>query len=90
MREEQVADTLSNLLSSVSGSGGVRSARGRSAAFGAVIAHAACAGIEEAIHRFGGSLSEADKATLRALGPEELATLSRLQCDALRAAACSG
>lgn len=83
-----MADTLSNLLS-MSGPGGPRTARGRSAAFGAVIAHADEAGMEEAIQRFGGSLSEADKATLRALRPEELATLSRLQHEALRAS-CGG
>jgi hypothetical protein len=83
-----VADTLSNLLSSVSGPGGASTAGGRSAAFGAVIAHAAEAGIEDAIRRFGGALSEADKATLRSLQPEELATLSRLQGKALRAASC--
>jgi hypothetical protein len=58
--------------------------------FGAVIAHAAEAGIEDAIRRFGGALSESDKATLRSLQPEELATLSLFQGQALRAASCGG
>lgn len=83
-----MADTLSKLLSSVPGTVGGRAARGRSAVFGAVVAHAAEAGIEDAIHRFGGALSEADKATLRSLRPEELATLSLFQGQALRVASC--
>lgn len=84
-----MADTLSDLLSSVSGADRA-TARGRSAAFGAVIAHAVEVGLEEAIRRFGGELSEADQGTLRALQPDELATLSRLQGQALRAVAYGG
>lgn len=82
-----MADRLSNILSSVSGAGG---ARARSAVFGAIIAHAGESGVEEAIARFGAGLSEADKATLRALAPEELETLSQLQGKTLRPASCRG
>ncbi|HWN67444.1 MAG TPA: hypothetical protein VNM90_07370 [Haliangium sp.] len=64
--------------------------RERAAAFYAVIAHADESGVEEAIARFGGALSEADKATLRSLKPDELQTLSGLQRKSFRAGSCGG
>jgi hypothetical protein len=85
-----VANTLSNGFGSVSGQGGAKTLRERAAAFYAVIAHASESGIEDAIARFGGALSEADKLTLRSLKPDEVETLSGLQRKSFRAGSCSG